>query len=106
MVQDNEILHDAGNVSKQPNLELVPYINNEFVDALEPILDKVLDGREGEIDAPPQVEYIAEGMDLAFTASAMDLLSHGVVCIHQDSRRKSQRDMPDLGTFSTRTYVC
>ena len=38
-------------------------------------------------------------MELTFTPSAMDLLSHVVVGIHQDSRRQSEREMPDLGPF-------
>ena len=32
-------------------------------------------------------EYISEAMELAFTASAMDLISHVVVGINQDHRR-------------------
>ena len=44
-------------------------------------------------------EYIPEGMELIFTASAMDLISHVVVGINQDSRQQSQQDMPGLDTF-------
>jgi len=47
-------------VNNQPSLALASYVNNEFVDDPEPILDKFLDGREGDIDAPPQVEDLEE----------------------------------------------
>ena len=39
MAQGNEILHGAGNVNEQLNLELAPYVNNEIVDAPDPIVD-------------------------------------------------------------------
>ena len=44
-------------------------------------------------------EYIAGGIELSFTASAMDLISHILVGIHQDSCRQSERDILDLGPF-------
>ena len=37
-------------------------------------------------------DYIAEGMELTFTPGS-------VVGIYEDSRRKSERDLPDLGPF-------
>ena len=46
-------------------------------------------------------DYIAECMELTFTNSAMDLISHDIVRI-QDSRRKIKRDLPDLGLFRHR----
>ena len=42
---------------------------------------------------------MAEGMELSFTASVMDLISHVVVGIYQYSCRKSEQDMPELGPF-------
>ena len=42
-------------------------------------------------------DYIAEGMELTFTPGSMDLISHVVVGIYKDSRRQSERDLPDLG---------
>ena len=44
-------------------------------------------------------EYISEGMDMLFTKSAIDLVSSVVVGIYNDSRRQSERDLPDLGPF-------
>ena len=44
-------------------------------------------------------EYIDEEMELTFTASATNLVSHVVVSIYTDPRRQSERDMPDLGPF-------
>ena len=44
-------------------------------------------------------DYIAEGMELTFTPGSMDLISHVVVGIYEDSRRQSERDLPDLGPF-------
>ena len=48
---------------------------------------------------PGLCEYIAEGMDLLFTKSAIDLVSSVVIDIYNDSRRQSERDLPDLGPF-------
>ena len=44
-------------------------------------------------------EYIAEGAKSTFTASAMYMMSHIIVGIYEDSRRQSERDLPDLGLF-------
>ena len=44
-------------------------------------------------------EYIAEGIELTFTASATHSISHVVVSIYTDSQRQRERDMPDLGPF-------
>ena len=44
-------------------------------------------------------EYIAEGMELLFTQGSLDLISAVVIGIHNDSRRQSERDMPDIGPF-------
>ena len=44
-------------------------------------------------------EYIAEGMEMIFTQSALDLISHVIVGIYEDSRRQSERDLPDIGPF-------
>ena len=48
MAQGNDILHDAGDTNEQPNLKLTPYVKKEIVDAPEPTVDKVLDGREDD----------------------------------------------------------
>ena len=39
---------------------------------------------------------ISEGMELAFTDSAMNLICHVFVGIYQDSRRQSEHDVPGL----------
>ena len=44
-------------------------------------------------------DCITEGMELTFTSSVMDMISHVVVGIHQNPRRQSERDTPDLGSF-------
>ena len=44
-------------------------------------------------------DYIAEDMKLTFTLGSMDIISHVVVGIYEDSRRQSERDVPDLGPF-------
>ena len=44
-------------------------------------------------------DYIADGMELTFTPGSMDLISNVVVGIYEDSRRQSERDLPDLGPF-------
>lgn len=44
-------------------------------------------------------KYITEGMNMTFTQSALDLISHGIVGIYEDPRRKSERDLPDIGKF-------
>ena len=41
-------------------------------------------------------KYIAEDTELAFITSAMDLIYHVVVGMHQDFRRQNERDMRDL----------
>jgi hypothetical protein len=38
-------------------------------------------------------------MELTFTQSGLDQISHFVVGIYNDSRRQSERDIPDLGPF-------
>ena len=38
-------------------------------------------------------------MELTFTPGSMDLISQVVVGIYEDSRRQSERDVPDLGPF-------
>ena len=44
-------------------------------------------------------EYIAEGMDMIFTQSALDSISYFIVGIFEDSKRQSERDLPDIGPF-------
>ena len=44
-------------------------------------------------------EYIAEDMEITFTAYVLDLISHIISIIPQDSRRQIERDMPDLDPF-------
>ena len=44
-------------------------------------------------------EYIIESMELKFTLSAIDMISHVVVGIYKDSRRQSEHDLPDLDPF-------
>ena len=44
-------------------------------------------------------EYIAESMELIFTDSSMYLISKTVVGIYENSRRQSERDLPDMGPF-------
>ena len=38
-------------------------------------------------------------MDNIFTVSSLDLISHVAVVTYEDSRRQSERDLPDLGPF-------
>ena len=44
-------------------------------------------------------EYIAESMELIFTDASMYLISQTVVGIYENSRRQSERDLPDMGPF-------
>ena len=44
-------------------------------------------------------EYIAEGMEMIFTLSALDSISLFIVGIYEDSKRQSERDLPDIGPF-------
>ena len=44
-------------------------------------------------------QYITKGIDLLFTKSAIDLVSSVVIGIYNDSRRQSERDLPDLSPF-------
>ena len=44
-------------------------------------------------------EYIAEGTEMMFTTSGMDLISDVTVGIYEDSRRQIEHDLPDLGPF-------
>ena len=44
-------------------------------------------------------EYIAEGMDMLFTKTSMDMFSSVIVGIYNDARRQSERDLPDIGPF-------
>ena len=44
-------------------------------------------------------EYIADAMELIFTDGSFDLISQTVVGIYNESRRQSERDLPDLGPF-------
>ena len=48
---------------------------------------------------PGLCDYIAKCMELTYKACAMDLISHVVVGIPQNSRRQSERDIIDLGPF-------
>lgn len=47
MVQNDKALHDACTTNVEPNIELVPYTNNEIGGIPEHIADKDLDHREG-----------------------------------------------------------
>ena len=44
-------------------------------------------------------EYIAESLDLFFTQASLDIISSAVACIVKNSRRQSERDVPDLNPF-------
>ena len=41
-------------------------------------------------------EYITEGMESTITASTMDIMSHVIVGIYEESRRQSEQDLSDL----------
>ena len=44
-------------------------------------------------------EYISEAIDLIFTQTCMEMISQVVVGIYRDSKRQSERDLPDIGPF-------
>ena len=44
-------------------------------------------------------EYIAEGMEMIFTLSALDSISLFIVGIYEDSKRQSESDLPAIGPF-------
>ena len=44
-------------------------------------------------------EYISESMELTFTDSSIYIISKTVVGIYENSRRQSERDVPDMGPF-------
>ena len=46
-------------------------------------------------------EYISEAIDLIFTPACIDMISEVVVGIYKDSKRQSERDLPDIGPFKT-----
>ena len=44
-------------------------------------------------------QYVVKGVDLTFTQSTLDQMSHFVVGIYNDSKHQSERDIPHLGPF-------
>ena len=44
-------------------------------------------------------EYIAETIDLIFTQTSMDQISHVVAGIYKDSGHQSDRSLPDMSPF-------
>ena len=46
-------------------------------------------------------EYISEAIDLIFTQTCIEMISQVVVGIYRDSKRQSERDLPDIGPFKT-----
>ena len=38
-------------------------------------------------------------MEMIFTQSALDSISYFIVGIYEDSKRQSERDLPDIGPF-------
>ena len=44
-------------------------------------------------------EYISKGMELVFTVHEMDIMSHVIVRMYEDSQRQSEQDLPNLGPF-------
>ena len=45
-------------------------------------------------------EYIDEVINLIFTQSSLEMISHLVVCIHRDNRHKSKRNILNVDPFS------
>ena len=46
-------------------------------------------------------EYISEAIDLIFTPTCIEMISEVVIGIYKDSKRQSERDLPDIGPFKT-----
>ena len=44
-------------------------------------------------------DYILEAIELMFTQTSMDMISHIVAGIYKDSRRQSERGLPDMSPF-------
>ncbi len=44
-------------------------------------------------------EYLADAIDLMFTKTSVDIISSVVAGIYRDSRRQSERDLPNIGAF-------
>ena len=44
-------------------------------------------------------DYISDGLEMIFTESSLDSISHVVAGIYQDCRRQSERNLPSLGPF-------
>ena len=44
-------------------------------------------------------EYISEGIDLIFTPMCIEMISQVIVGIYRDSKRQSERDLPNIGPF-------
>ena len=44
-------------------------------------------------------DYILESIELMFTQTSMDMISHVVAGIYKDSRHQSERGLPDMSPF-------
>lgn len=49
------------------------------------------------LNSPWVTRYIAEGMDIIFTQSGLELIFHVLVEIYKDLRRQSEHELLDIG---------